>query len=66
MSVVIQILITKPHSKVLRGYGIKFLENRCLKLKCSVKRGAFMKTGKFLEAIFVKSVFEKPIIIAVP
>jgi hypothetical protein len=46
-------------------YGIEFVENRCLSLNCAGKRGVLMKNGKFLDAIFVKSVLERPTIIAV-
>ncbi len=45
--------------------GIEFLENSCLKLKCAGIRGVLMKNNKFLDAIFVKSVFESPTIFAV-
>jgi hypothetical protein len=54
----------EPCPKFVRGYGIEFREIRCLKLKCAGIRGALMKNGKFLDATFVKSVFERLTIIA--
>ncbi len=48
--------------KFVRGYGIR--EMRCLKLKCAGIRGVLMRNCKFLDATFVKSVFERLTIIA--
>ncbi len=50
--------------KFVRVHGIKFLENRCLQLKCAGIRGVLRENGKFFK-LDVRSVFERSITIAV-